>query len=227
MFQLKNVSKSYKTKYADNLVLENININIPSTGITSITGSSGNGKSTLLNLISGMDRPDTGTILYNDVDLGSLSKNKLADLRLNNFGFVFQDFQLISTLTVKENIQVPERIKNKSNNNEWLEEILEMLELTEKRNRYAHQLSGGEKQRAAIARAIITKPSVLLADEPTGNLDEDNTNRIMRFLFDYSKNNHCGLIFITHELSLAQQAEHMIRIEKRSARFIQRGELTK
>ncbi|MEE1155456.1 MAG: ABC transporter ATP-binding protein [Acutalibacteraceae bacterium] len=226
MFKLDKVCKSYKTSYSDNLVLSNINTEISSTTVTAITGSSGNGKSTLLNLICGMDKPDSGNIYFNDINLCNLSKNKMADLRLNSFGFVFQDFQLISTLTVKENIQIPERVKYKRNNNQWLDEILEMLDLKEKKNRYPHQLSGGEKQRTAIARAIITKPSVLLADEPTGNLDEENTKRIMRFLFDYSKNNNCGLIFITHEYSLAERADNIIRVENKSVNYIKRKEET-
>lgn len=226
MFKLDKVCKSYKTSYSDNLVLRNINTEISSTTVTAITGSSGNGKSTLLNLICGMDKPDSGNIYFNDINLCNLSKNKMADLRLNSFGFVFQDFQLISTLTVKENIQIPERVKYKRNNNQWLDEILEMLDLKEKKNRYPHQLSGGEKQRTAIARAIITKPSVLLADEPTGNLDEENTKRIMRFLFDYSKNNNCGLIFITHEYSLAERADNIIRVENKSVNYIKRKEET-
>lgn len=212
MIQLKNVSKSYQTQFFTTKVLEDVSFVVEDESIVAITGKSGSGKSTLLNLMCGLDRPDAGQICYDGEDITGYTQKALVDLRLQSCGFVFQDFQLVSTLTAYDNIVIPAIAKEKTVDKAWLEEILSMTGLEGKVDKFPHQLSGGERQRVAIARAIMNRPKVLFADEPTGNLDTENTARIMDFLCDYAKEYKCMFLYVTHDLDLCRQADAVLRV---------------
>lgn len=220
MIRLKNVSKTYENKYVKTEVLDKIDFEIEDKKIIAITGPSGSGKSTLLNIMCGLDTPTEGQIFYGDVDIAKLARSKVAQFRLSNCGFVFQDFQLVSTLSVRDNIVIPALAKSKNIDEEWYKAIIKMTDITDKEDFFPHQLSGGEKQRVAIARAIITKPEVLFADEPTGNLDVDNTNRIMTFLKNYARDYGCTFIYVTHELDLCEGADVVIRVNNKKVELV-------
>lgn len=213
MIKLNDICKKYENKYVKTEVLDNVNLTVEDRSIIAITGASGSGKSTLLNIMCGLDKPTSGSVFHNGIDISNMKENKLTKFRLDNFGFVFQDFQLISTLNVRDNIILPQIAKSKQVDEDWYEKILEMVELEGKQCSFPHQLSGGEKQRVAIARAIVTMPNVLFADEPTGNLDDTNTKRIMDFMIDYSNKYKCTLIYVTHEIGLCEKANIVLTIK--------------
>lgn len=212
MIELSNVSKRYENKYVTTEVLDNINIKINDNSIVAITGASGSGKTTLLNIMCGLDSPTEGSVVHDGVDISKLSKGKLAKFRLDNCGFVFQDFCLVSTLSVKENIKIAALGKEKKVDNQWYDEVIELLGLQDREDYFPHQLSGGEKQRVAIARAIMTRPKVIFADEPTGNLDSENTTRIMNYLEKYAREKECIFIYVTHEMDLCSIADTVIKV---------------
>lgn len=220
MITLNNITKNYESKYVKTEVLQNINFVVNNNSIVAITGTSGSGKSTLLNIMCGLDKPTSGEVLHDDMDITRLSRAKLSEFRLNNCGFVFQDFQLVSTLSVKENIYMPALAKSKKIDEKWYIDVLKMMELEGKENAFSHQLSGGEKQRVAIARAIMTKPKVIFADEPTGNLDKDNTNRIMKYLVSYAKKYECIFVYVTHEHELCSLADVVVSVEDKQVKII-------
>lgn len=222
MIELKNVFKKYENKYVKTEVLEDLNFRIEDKSIVAITGASGSGKTTLLNIMCGLDAPTEGSVIHDGVDITKLSKRKLAKFRLNNCGFVFQDFCLISTLSVKENVKIAALGKNKKVDEKWYEEVIELLGLNDRVDYFPHQLSGGEKQRVAIARAIMTKPKVIFADEPTGNLDSENTIRIMSYLEKYAREKECIFIYVTHEKDLCSIADITINVSDKSVHI---GEL--
>lgn len=187
MIKLENVSKIYETKYEIVKAIDNINLTLPDKGLICLLGKSGSGKSTLLNLIGGLDSSSSGDIFYNNICLNKMSSEKLANYRNEVVGFVFQDFNLLNNLTVYENIKIVLDLQNKKNET-IIEDILKKLDILKLKNRKIDEISGGQKARVAIARAIIKNPQIILADEPTGNLDQKNSNEVWKLLKKISKN---------------------------------------
>ncbi len=216
MIEIYNLNKSYKTDYYVTEVLKNVSLKIPSNSVVAITGTSGVGKSTFLNTICGLDKADQGRIIFDDEDISNYSHKQLAKFRLKKCGFVFQDFQLISTLNVRDNIILPAVEKDNFIDEEWYRKVIEITGLEEKERMLPENLSGGERQRVAIARAIINKPMYLFADEPTGNLDKENSEKVMSFLINYARNNSCALIYVTHDMELCKEADYVLMIQDKN-----------
>lgn len=193
--------------------LDGISFSIEKGKFTAIIGASGSGKTTLLNMIGGLDVPDEGEVSVDGVKLSGLKESELAVFRRSKVGMIYQNFNLIPTLTVKENILFPLSLAGSAPDQVFLEEILELLRLKDRLNAYPGELSGGGQQRTAIARALIAKPSVLLADEPTGNLDSKTGQNVLGLLKLSADTYRQTLVMITHNLELAQTADRVIRIE--------------
>ena len=193
--------------------LDGIDLSIEKGKFTAIIGASGSGKTTLLNMIGGMDIPDEGEVVVDGLKLSGLKEKELAVFRRSKVGVVYQNFNLVPTLTVKENILFPLSLAGSTPDQAFLEEILELLHLKDRLNAYPGELSGGGQQRTAIARALIVKPSIILADEPTGNLDSRTGQNVLGLL-KLSVETYCQtLVMITHNLELAQMADRVVRIE--------------
>lgn len=199
MFQVDNLNKTYGSGSAANHVLNGISFNTEDTDILSITGVSGSGKTTLLSILAALDSEFEGRVMYNGIDLSTLSARKRRSLRLNEFGFVFQSFHLISTLSVHENIILAASEKYDEYDKKFYDKIVERCGLNGKLTSFPSQLSGGEQQRVAIARALLLKPNVIFADEPTGNLDTTNAKTVFNLLSEYSSEQKCSFIYVTHE----------------------------
>ncbi|MGL5056057.1 MAG: ABC transporter ATP-binding protein [Fusobacteriaceae bacterium] len=213
---MKKVFKNYESSENITEALKNINLDFYPGEFTAIIGSSGSGKTTLLNLMGALDNPTSGNIFYQNKDISSLSLKELADFRNSSLGFVFQFHHLLPELTLKENILIPSwilenHIENKEKEKEVLE-ILKLMNLQEKSNENITKLSGGQQQRAAIARALINKPGIILADEPTGNLDNETTNQIYTLLREINKKFKTTFIIVTHDLNIANRCDRIIRI---------------
>tara|TARA_B100000900_G_scaffold406471_1_gene417543 strand:- start:1653 stop:2321 length:669 start_codon:yes stop_codon:yes gene_type:complete len=213
ILKVKSLSKVYRTKTNALTVLSNINFSVLKGESVAIIGPSGSGKTTLLGLCAGLDRVTEGEIILNHISLNELSENELAQVRNQNIGFVFQNFQLIPTLTALENVQVPLELRGIKNSMGPSIALLERVGLEARRNHYPSQLSGGEQQRVAIARAFSNNPEILFADEPTGNLDEETGKSIEALLFEINKEKGTTLIIVTHDLELAQKTHQIIKIK--------------
>jgi len=214
MLKLKNISKTYHGKYMDVPVLKNISLNVKQGDFMMIIGKSGCGKSTLLNILGCMDFANEGTYEFMQKDIDELSDKQLAFFRNQNIGFVFQSFNLINEISVCENIELPmglAGIKAKERKKRATE-LLRLVGLEEKEKSMPLELSGGQQQRIAIARALANEPSVLLCDEPTGNLDEENGKMIMKLLEDLNKKG-VTIIMVTHDMTLANYANKIIEIK--------------
>ena len=177
-----------------------------------IVGESGSGKSTLLNIIGALDTPTDGKVFIDGKDIFSMKDNELTVFRRRNIGFIFQSFNLIPELTVEQNIIFPVLLDYNQPDENYLEELLSILGLEERRNYLPNQLSGGQQQRVAIGRALITRPSLILADEPTGNLDSKNSSEVIRLLKDSSKKYEQTIIMITHSTSIAKSADRILKV---------------
>lgn len=212
MIELKNITKTVRSGAEDLQILKNVSCEIPSGQFVSITGASGSGKSTLLGLIAGLDTASEGEIFIDGQNITRMSEDGLAELRGTKIGFIFQSFHLIPSLTALENILVPLEIVGANNPRYRAEQLLGEMGLTERGHHYPSELSGGEQQRVAVARAFSNNPTILLADEPTGNLDSRNGNKIFELLSDLHKQNNTTLIMVTHEAELAARAERSIRL---------------
>lgn len=211
MINIQSLEKSYFGDGVVTKVLDNINLDFKREDFTTIVGPSGSGKSTLLNLIGTLDTPTNGKVFYDDEDIFTIKNNKLADFRFENVGFVFQQFQLLPTLTAIENIMAPLFSRKTSySKQERAEELLEIFGLSDRKNSLPSQLSGGQQQRVAIARALVNSPKWILADEPTGNLDRKNGEIIFEILQKLNKEQGCGIILITHDENLAESADRTI-----------------
>ena len=210
MITAKNITKNYGAGETACTALNDVSLTISDTDIVAITGQSGSGKSTLINVLSTLDTPTEGTVVYNKKDITRLSEAQRAEFRLKNFSFVFQDFYLISTLNVHENIILPVQYKGKGYDKEFFEKIVMECGIKDKLLNYPHELSGGEQQRVAICRALLMKPKVIFADEPTGNLDSFNSEKVFELLISYAKSNSCCLIYVTHEEKYALLADRRI-----------------
>ena len=193
--------------------LDGIDLAIEKGKFTAIIGASGSGKTTLLNMIGGMDIPDEGEITVDGVSLRGLKEKELAVFRRSKVGFIYQNFNLIPTLTVRENILFPLSLSGSSPNEAFFSEIVQLLRLQDRLNAFPNELSGGGQQRVAIARALITKPSIILADEPTGNLDNKTGQNVLGLLKLSVETYRQTLIMITHNLEIAQMADRVVRIE--------------
>ncbi len=214
MIIVKNLSKIYGSKDASVIALKDINLTIEEGLLTVILGKSGSGKTTLMNMIGGLDKPNSGSVIVDDVDICKLSAKDLANYRNKKIGFVFQSFYLESSFTVLDNVCMPLMICGigKKEREARGKEILIKLGLEEKINKKANELSGGQKQRVSLARALINNPDIILADEPTGNLDTKTGKEVMNILKDISKSGKT-VILVTHNLDDAKMADKMINIE--------------
>lgn len=215
IIEVNNVNKSFGKNENINHVLNGASMSVDQGEFVSLMGASGSGKSTLLYLIGGLDRDFQGNISVCGNDIGSLKDSKLSDLRLKNMGFVFQFYNLVMNLNVSDNILLPQTIngKRKSELKKDLEEILEITGLTEKRKAMPNTLSGGQQQRVAIARAVLGNPSIILADEPTGNLDATSTKEIMELFQRLNKEKGMTILQVTHSEQCAEYGTRIVRIE--------------
>ena len=213
ILKAENLCKTYGS--GDNMVyaLKSVNLSVNKGEFVAIIGPSGSGKSTLLHLLGGVDKPTSGKVYVEDVDLYSLKESKLAVFRRRNLGVIFQFYNLIPVLTAKENILLPAELDGRTIEKSHIEDILKTLGLKERENHLPNQLSGGQQQRVAIGRALINNPSVILADEPTGNLDSKNSKEIIELLKLTVKKYNTSLILITHDINIAAQADRVIKIE--------------
>lgn len=202
-----NLVKKYGQGDTEVIALNNVSIKIHTGEFVSVTGESGSGKSTLLNVLGSLDRPDSGKIFVGNDELTSMSDNALAAYRRKKTGFVFQSYNLIPVLNVEENIVLPLNLDNAKPDFDYLEELLELTGLSDKRTRFPHELSGGQQQRVAFVRALIHKPQIILADEPTGNLDNKNSREVIAILKNSVKKYNQALVLITHDMSVASQAD--------------------
>lgn len=200
-------------------VLEGINIDIEEGEIVSIIGKSGVGKSTLLNIVSGLIKPTKGSVRYKEKDIVSLKDKEMLKMRLDNFGFVFQDFQLVNSLTAKDNILLPGLASKGKVDEKYFEDVIRTLGIEDKLNSLPAQLSGGEQQRVAIARALINRPKVVFADEPTGNLDRINSDIVFELLFKCVKQQNITLLYVTHDEERAAMADVTIEIYDRKIKI--------
>ncbi|MGL5507829.1 MAG: ABC transporter ATP-binding protein [Paraclostridium sp.] len=207
-----NLGKCYGKKEVKVDALKNINIEIDKGEFVAIIGPSGSGKSTMLHLLGGLERASSGNIKVNGIDTGKLSDKKLAEYRRKEVGFVFQQFNLIPVLNVKENIELPLMLGNENIDEVYINDIIKTLGLSDRKNHLPSQLSGGQQQRVAIGRALATKPSIILADEPTGNLDSKTTDEVMTLLKESIKRYNQTLIVITHDRDIASKADRIINI---------------
>ncbi len=193
--------------------LDGIDLSIEKGKFTAIIGASGSGKTTLLNMIGGLDTPDEGEVIVDGVNLAGLKEKELAVFRRRKAGFVYQNFNLVPTLTIKENILFPLSLAGSTPDQCFFADVMRQLRLENRLNAYPHELSGGGQQRAAIARALIARPAILLADEPTGNLDVKSGQNVLGLLKLSVETYHQTLIMITHNLEIAQMADRVLRIE--------------
>lgn len=214
MIELKNLSKSYYTDVLETVALNDISLKINEGEFVSIMGPSGCGKSTLLNMIGLLDNPTTGHVSINGVNLENQKENDLAAFRNQNLGFIFQSFHLISDLSVIDNVELPllYRGTNVRERRRLSEEALEKVGLLNRKNHYPNQLSGGQRQRVAIARAIVGQPSIVMADEPTGNLDSVLGNEVMQLLLDLNEKEKVTVVMVTHDESMARKTHRIIRL---------------
>ncbi|MBR6994536.1 MAG: ABC transporter ATP-binding protein [Ruminococcus sp.] len=194
------------------LAVKDIDLEVRKGEFVAITGESGSGKTTLLNCLGSLDRPTSGSIIFDGRDITGLSDNALSAYRRRSIGFIFQNFNLIPVLNVEENIVLPLNLDNTPPDMEYLDELLRLTGLESKRRNFPHELSGGQQQRVAFARALVHKPQLILADEPTGNLDSKNSREIISILKNSIKKYDQTLILITHDGSIAAQADRICRI---------------
>lgn len=214
MIELKDISKVYnKSKPNEVNALQNINLKIEAGSMLAIMGPSGSGKSTLLNILGCLDVPTAGTYKLYDQEIQSLSQGKLAAVRNQHFGFVVQDFALIEEYTVMKNVEIPLHYsKNKVNKKERILTLLDMLGMKEKASEYAYNLSGGQRQRVAIARALINNPDIILADEPTGALDQKTGEQVLSIFKRIHKEQNKTVLIVTHDDKIAKQCEGIVNL---------------
>lgn len=212
LLEVHQLCKTYGS--GDNAVkaLKNVSFSVPKGEYVAIVGESGSGKSTLLNMIGALDTPTSGKVMIDGKNIFSMNDRKLTLFRRRNIGFIFQAFNLVPELTEEQNIIFPLLLDYQKPNRKYLEELLAVLNLKERRNHLPSQLSGGQQQRVAIGRALITRPSLILADEPTGNLDSQNSREVIALLKESSKKYEQTIIMITHNRSIAQAADRVLQV---------------
>jgi putative ABC transport system ATP-binding protein len=210
VIELKNITKTVQSGSDDLTILADVSIDIPDGQFVALTGASGSGKSTLLGLIAGLDAPSSGTIVVDGEEVTAMSEDALATLRSEKIGFIFQSFHLIPSLTAFENVLIPMEIRGARNARDRAEMLLRSVDLTDRGHHYPSELSGGEQQRVAIARAFANSPKILLADEPTGNLDSKNGQHIFELMTNLHSQNDVTLVLVTHDAALAGAAQRQI-----------------
>ncbi|MDD3453065.1 MAG: ABC transporter ATP-binding protein [Bacilli bacterium] len=209
IYKLKNIYKTYTISEVENHALNDIDLEIEEGKICVILGPSGSGKSTMLNILSGIDKPTKGIISFKDVRIDKLSEEKLTDYRKDNLGFIFQSYNLIPNLNIKENIELGAHLSSNPLN---IDELIKEVELMNHKNKYPYQLSGGQMQRVAIARALAKNPKVLFCDEPTGALDEETGKKVLSLLQKINEKYNTTIIIVTHNPSIALMANTVIKM---------------
>ena len=212
LLEVQSLSKTYGTGDIAVHALKAATFSVPKGEFVAIVGESGSGKSTLLNMLGALDTPTSGKVFIDGKDIFFMQDQALTVFRRRNIGFIFQSFNLIPELTVEQNIIFPVLLDYQKPNKKYLEELLTVLNLKERRDHLPSQLSGGQQQRVATGRALITRPSLILADEPTGNLDTQNTSEVISLLKDASKKYDQTIIMITHSRSIAQTADRVLQV---------------
>lgn len=212
LLEVKSISKTYGNGEAAVHALKDINFSVPKGEFVAIVGESGSGKSTLLNLVGALDMPTSGKVFIDGKDIFSMKDNNLTIFRRRNIGFIFQSFNLIPELTVEQNIIFPVLLDYQTPDKKHLEELLTVLNLKERRHHLSSQLSGGQQQRVAIGRALITRPSLILADEPTGNLDTQNSSEVITLLKEAARKYQQTIVMITHNRSIAQTVDRILQV---------------
>ena len=213
ILQAQSLTKVYRTGESDLTVLKDVSFFLPQGGSCAIVGPSGSGKTTLLGLCAGLDTPTSGSVSLDGRDLGTLNEDQRARLRSEAVGFVFQNFQLLPTLTAIENVMVPLELRGEPLVHDSAAALLKKVGLGERLHHYPAQLSGGEQQRVALARAFLNRPKILFADEPTGNLDNETSDRIVDLLFELNASSGTALVLVTHNLDLARKAGRIIQLK--------------
>lgn len=212
ILETKNLSHAYGVDETRVEALDNVNIAVHKGEFVAIMGPSGCGKSTLMHMLGGMDRPQAGTVRVGDVSLTTLSEKELAVFRRRQVGFIFQSFNLIPVLTAKENILLPLLLDNQRGDTAYFDEIVSLVGLTDRLNSLPNQLSGGQQQRVAVARALIYKPSIVLADEPTGNLDSKNAMEVINLFRESARKYNQSFVIVTHDKNIASYADRILHM---------------
>jgi len=213
ILNVSNLGKTYTSGSKNLTVLDEVSFSVETGATFAIVGPSGSGKTTLLGLCAGLDKPDSGSVELCGIKLNDLNEDELALLRNKEVGFIFQNFQLLPTLTALENVIVPLELQGVKNASKTGVDLLEKVGLSDRMHHYPSQLSGGEQQRVALARAFSNKPSILFADEPTGNLDEETGEKVIQLLFDLNQEAGTTLIIVSHDLDLAKRTQQIIRLK--------------
>jgi putative ABC transport system ATP-binding protein len=213
LLELQDIHLNYKTESTAVEVIRGVSLKINSNESVAIVGKSGSGKTSLIMLIAGLERPNSGKILFEGEDISQYSEDRLADIRKRKIGIVFQSFYLIPNYTALENVSLVLEINKVPDAKKKSMELLEQFGLKDRINHFPSQLSGGEQQRVAIARSIVLNPKLILADEPSGNLDSENSKLIMSLLFKYYKQNGSSLVLVTHDQMLAKECDRIIEIK--------------
>ena len=212
LLEVRNICKTYGSGETSVKALKDVSFSVPRGEYVAVVGESGSGKSTLLNMIGALDVPTSGKVLIDGKDIFSMNDRKLTVFRRRNIGFIFQAFNLIPELTVEQNMIFPMLLDYQKPDRKYLEELLTVLNLKDRRNYLPSQLSGGQQQRVAIGRALISRPALILADEPTGNLDTQNSSEVIALLKEASKKYEQTIIMITHNRSIAQTADRVLQV---------------
>jgi putative ABC transport system ATP-binding protein len=213
ILNIQNLSKTYQSGGNTLTVLDNISFALEAGSTMSIVGPSGSGKTTLLGLCAGLDRSSSGMVELNNIRLDNLSEDQRAQVRNEHVGFIFQNFQLLPTLTAIENVMVPLELRGERNIRPLAAELLDKVGLANRAHHYPSQLSGGEQQRVSLARAFSNSPKILFADEPTGNLDAETSEKVVKLIFDLNREAGTTLVLVTHDLEMASKTQRIIRIK--------------
>lgn len=212
MLSVSKLTKQVPTYSGPLTILDDVSFHLEESQSLAIVGASGSGKTTLLSLMAGLDRPTSGTVNLMGTDLTQLDEDTCAEFRAQHVGFVFQSFHLLTTLTALENVALPLELKQGRQIEKKAKDLLTQVGLADRLGHYPNQMSGGEKQRVAIARAFATEPSILFADEPTGNLDTQTGQHVADLIFDLNRSKGTSLVLVTHDLTLARRCDHLIEL---------------
>ena len=213
ILRVENLTKTYQSGGRSLTVLDNVNFEIQPGDTFAIVGPSGSGKTTLLGLCAGLDRASSGSVYLNDIKLDTLSEDQRAAVRNQYVGFIFQNFQLLPTLTALENVMVPLELRGERGAQKTAQELLDRVGLGDRGHHYPTQLSGGEQQRVSLARAFANRPKILFADEPTGNLDTETSATVVDLIFDLNREAGTTLVLVTHDLELAARTQRIVRVK--------------